>query len=70
MTKGYREKYLRLSEAVSCVIESNDYMEIEHKSAVSYKMSICTHGNYVYEGCENCICEFLSKVIEEQRDDG
>ena len=60
----YKSKYLSLADAVRCVIESNDYMDIEHKSAVSYKMSTCVHGNAVYEGCENCICEFLERALE------
>ena len=61
----YKRKYLSLSDAVRCVIESSNYMDIQHKSVVSYKMSTCVHGNAVYEGCESCICEFLHKALEE-----
>jgi len=59
------DRYNRLSDAVRCVIESYDYMNIRYKSDVNYKSSACVHGNTMYTGCEICVCEFLQKALEE-----
>lgn len=58
------KKYDDLVEAVKCVIESYDYMEIREVN-FNHKYSICIHDRHVYEGCENCICEFLQKALRE-----
>ena len=54
-----------LKEAVEVVIESYDYMNLKDISKISYKLSVCVHGNRVVNGCENCICEFLNSRVEE-----
>lgn len=64
----WHNKYEQLKEVCMTVVESNDYMNITHKSEVSYKMSTCVHGNAVYEGCENCICEFLVDQVQHIED--
>lgn len=67
MDDDYKKKYLTLVEYVESVIESYDYMNLEHISTVSWKMSTCVHGNTPMDGCEQCICEFLSKAINYDR---
>ena len=63
---NYREKYLKLVEDVRCVIESYDYLDLGEVDGSSYKLSKCIHGEFVYNGCESCITEFLSKAIDNE----
>mgnify|MGYP003650288127 CR=1 FL=1 len=64
--QDWKDKYLKLADAVRCVIESYDYMIIGYRSTVSWKMSTCTHGNFMHQGCESCIAEFLEEALNGQ----
>ena len=57
------DKHKGLVDAIKCVIESNDYMDIYAVNIGYPKHSLCTHGNHVYEGCENCISNYLDEAL-------
>jgi hypothetical protein len=61
--QDWKDKYLKLADAVRCVIESYDYMAIGFRSTVSWRMSTCTHGNFMHRGCESCIDDFLGEAL-------
>ena len=62
---GSANEYTVLVGKVRAVIETTDYMNIAHHSTVSWKMSSCIHGETRSNGCEACICEYLSEAISK-----
>lgn len=60
------KRVLELEAAIRCVIETDDYFqraEIYRDDGVHSKHDTCVHGLPAYNGCEACICDFLSKAI-------
>jgi hypothetical protein len=57
--QDWKAKYLKLADAVTCVVESYDYKEVKDLR--------CRHGEWYDEECGHCINEFLDEALEQTR---
>lgn len=56
--QDWKDKYLKLADAVNCVIESYDYKEVQDLR--------CRHGKWHDEECAECITKFLDEALNGQ----
>lgn len=58
-----------LEAAMKAVIQTDDYMVIGKKAGLDRgpsKHDECIHGMPRYNGCENCICEYLLRALKSE----